>query len=674
MAHKKWIVCDADREKASAISEKFDIDPFVAFLLVSRGIDDDVAVSGFLSKSFETVSPFNFVDMEEASFVIGDAVDAGEKICIYGDYDCDGVTSTALLLSFLQSEGSDVFYYIPDRINEGYGMNTEAIDKIKEQGAQLIITVDNGISSVDEAEYIYSLGMRLVITDHHQLGETLPRAEAIVNPHREENDLEFCDYCGVGVVFKLVQAMYEGDVREIIEEYIDLVAIGTLADVVPLVHENRSFVREGIKKINNYPRPALEAFVNANGIKEYTSGEIVYQLCPKINAMGRMSSADKAVEFLISEDSEDCDYKYEQLCLENSRRQETERQILEDVIKTLEENPLLSSERVIVVSGEGYHHGVTGIVASHIMDRYSKPAFVISVDEDGIARGSARSVDGFNIYEAISACSDDLIRFGGHPLAAGITLNEENIVAFRKHINDFALSEYPVMPVPELEIDLRISPNYLTLELAENLSVLEPYGEANKQAVFGVYKMKLLSVTPLKAGKHVRLELEKKGRKIRVVKFGSPYDEFSYKPGDILSLAVTISKNLFNDRTYLSVRAVDIRLADTDDDKYFREKNEYELYKKTKKPVPSIYPDREACAVIYKYLKKNKGYAYSLDDLYFRLQSFVTYGALMIALRAFVQAGLIEYNKTITVPEIKGKVNLEDTKVMKTLRERLKLG
>ena len=435
MAHKKWIVRDADREKASAISEKFDIDPFVAFLLVSRGIDDDVAVSGFLSKSFETVSPFNFVDMEEASFVIGDAVDAGEKICIYGDYDCDGVTSTALLLSFLQSEGADVFYYIPDRINEGYGMNAAAIDKIKEQDAQLIITVDNGISSVDEAEYIYSLGMRLVITDHHQLGETLPRAEAIVNPHREENDLEFCDYCGVGVVFKLVQAMYEGDVKEIIEEYIDLVAIGTLADVVPLVHENRSFVREGIKKINNYPRPALEAFVNANGIKEYTSGEIVYQLCPKINAMGRMSSADKAVEFLISDDSEDCDYKYEQLCLENSRRQETERQILDDVIKTLEENPLLSSERVIVVSGKGYHHGVTGIVASHIMDRYSKPAFVISVDEDGIARGSARSVDGFNIYEAISACSDDLIRFGGHPLAAGITLKEENIVRGREAVN-----------------------------------------------------------------------------------------------------------------------------------------------------------------------------------------------------------------------------------------------
>ena len=204
MAYKQWVIRDADKEKASLISEKFNIDPFVAFLLVSRGIDDDVAVSNFINDSTEFVSPFNFADMEEASFVIGDAVDNGEKICVYGDYDCDGVTSTALLVSFLKNEGADVFYYIPNRITEGYGLNMTAIDKIKELGAQLIITVDNGISSVDEAEYIYSLGMRLVVTDHHRLGDTLPRAEAVVNPYREENSLEFQDYCGVGVAFKLI--------------------------------------------------------------------------------------------------------------------------------------------------------------------------------------------------------------------------------------------------------------------------------------------------------------------------------------------------------------------------------------------------------------------------------------------------------------------------------------
>lgn len=674
MAHKKWVVRDADKEKASAISEKFDIDAFVAFLLVSRGIDDDISVSNFLSKSFETVSPYNFTDMEEAAFAIGEAIDNGEKICIYGDFDCDGITATALLYSFLINEGADVFYYIPDRLEEGYGMNNAAIDTIKMHNADLIVTVDNGISSVEEAEYIYSLGMRLVVTDHHQIGETLPRAEAVVNPYRPENELEFRDYCGVGIAFKLAEAMYDGDVKDLIEEFIDLVALGTLADVVPLVHENRAFVREGLKKINNYPRPALEAFVNANGVKEYSAGEIVFQLCPKINAMGRMGDASRAVEFLIGTDEEDCAYKYEQLNNENQSRQETEKAILDDVNKKLADNPRLTFGRVIVVSGEGYHHGVTGIVASHIVDRYSKPVFIISVDSDGTARGSARSIDGFNVFEAISACSGDLIRFGGHPQAAGVTLKAENIGLFRQHINEYALEKYPMLPPQTLNIDLKISPNYLNLELAESLTVLEPYGAANPQAVFGVYKMKLISVSPLKEGKHVRLELEKKGRVIRVVKFGTPYDEFPYKPGDILNLAVKISKNLFREKNYLSVQAVDICLADSDDDKYFREKNDYELYRQTGKAVKSLYPDRTVCSAVYKYLKACGGYAYSYDDLYFRLQKEVTYGQLMLAVKAFVQAGLIEINDGIKMLVPAGKVNLEETKVLKTLRERLKLG
>ncbi|MCR5207228.1 MAG: single-stranded-DNA-specific exonuclease RecJ [Eubacterium sp.] len=674
MAHKKWVVRDADREKASAISEKFDIDAFVAFLLVSRGIDTSVAVSDFLSHSFESVPAYKFADLEEASFIIGDAIDNGERICIYGDYDCDGVTSTALLYSFFKREGADVFYYIPDRIDEGYGMNTEAIDKIHAAGAQLIVTVDNGISSIGESEYIYSLGMRLVVTDHHQIGDSLPKAEAVVNPYRPENELDFCDYCGVGIAFKLVQAMYEGDFGDLVEEYIDLVALGTLADVVPLVGENRSFVREGLKKINNNPRPALEAFVSSNGVKEYSAGEIVFQLCPKINAMGRMGDASRAVEFLISEDKKDCEYKYEQLSLENTHRQETERKILEEIENIIKNNPRLTSGRVIVIEGEGWHHGVTGIVASHLAEKYSKPALVISINGDKTARGSARSIEGFNIFEAISECKEDLIRFGGHPQAAGITLYEDKISDFRKHINEYALKNYDMLPPQELNIDLKISPDYLTLELADSLSVLEPYGAANPQAVFGVYKMKLVSVTPLKEGKHIRLELEKRGRIIRAVKFSSPYEEFPYKKGDILNLAVKISKSFYREKYYLSIQTVDIRLAETDDEKYFKEKNDYELYRLMKKAVPSLYPEREVCALIYKYLKLNGGYAYTVDDLYFRLQKHLTYGQLMLALGAFSEAGLIKKDKKISLLPVEGKVRLEDTKVLKSVRERLQLG
>lgn len=674
MAHKKWVVRDVDKETASAISEKFNIDPFVACLLVSRGINDDLSVSNFLSKSFETVSPFNFADMEKAVSVINSAVDNNEKICIYGDYDCDGVTSTALLLSFLKNLGADVFYYIPDRISEGYGINNSAVDEIYNKGANLIVTVDNGISSVDEAEYIYSLGMRLVVTDHHRLGSELPRAEAIVNPHREDNKLTFKDYCGVGVAFKLAQAMYDGGVEDLIEEYIELVTVGTLGDFVPLVHENRAFVRKGLEKINNYPSPPFEAFVNANGFKDYSSGDIVMQLCPRINAMGRMGDAARAVEFLLSADGEDCAYKYEQLCLENSKRQEIEKTILEDVTRILEENPSIAAQRVIVVKGRGYHHGVTGIVASNIVERYNKPTFIISVDEDGIARGSARSTEGFNIFDAISSCSDCLIRFGGHPQAAGVTLEENKINEFIRRINEYALSTFELMPQAELNIDLKISPNYLTLDLAENLSVLEPYGAGNLQAVFGVYKMRLLSVTPLKEGKHIRLELEKKGKVIRVVKFSTPYAEFPYKPGDILDIAVKINKNLFRERLLLSIIAVDVRLSDTDDDKYVSEKNDYELYRQSGKFSPSLYPDREICALIYRALKSNAGWNYSLEDLYFRLQKSVTYGQLMFALKAFSQAGLIKIDGTVTMLKPQGKVSLEDTKILKSLREKNNLG
>lgn len=674
MAHYRWVIRDADKERASELSEKFNIDPFIAFLLVSRGITDDLSVSSFLSDSFEVVSPFRFAEMEEAAFTVGDAVDNGERICIYGDYDCDGVTSTALLLSYLRKEGADVFYYIPSREHEGYGLNKDAIDSIHAQGAQLIITVDNGISAIEEAEYIYSLGMRLVVTDHHQLGSVLPRAEAVVNPHREDNELEFTDYCGVGVAFKLICAMHQGDPDELIDDYIDLVAIGTIADVVPLIAENRAFVRAGLSRINRSPRISMEAFRSSGKGKTFSANDIAFQLCPRLNATGRMGDASRAVEFLISEDKSEAYQLLEQLNEDNQLRQFTEKEILADVTDKIAADPKLVAGRVIVIAGRGYHSGVIGIVASHISQRYAKPAFIIGIDPQGTAVGSARSIEGFNIYDAIAACEDDLIRFGGHPLAAGVTLEEKNIDLFRRHINEYALSAYETMPPATLTLDCKISPNYLNLDLVNNLELLEPYGHMNPQAVFGVYNMKLLSVSPLSEGKHIRLELERKGRVIRVVQFSSPFDEFPYKEGDILNLAVKVSKSLYHEKYYLSVQAVDIRLASTDDEKYFKEKNDYELYQLTKKPHGALYPSRDTCAAVYRFLKANGGWAYSLDDLYFRLQSGVTYGELMHAIKAFRQAGLITCGKTITLNTPDGKVNLENTKILTTLRERMHLG
>lgn len=674
MAHKQWVIREADKEKASALSEKFNIDPFIAFLLVSRGIYDDMGVASFLSDSLFISSPYDFADMEEAAFVIGDAVDNGDRICIYGDYDCDGVTSTALLYLFLKNEGADVCYYIPSRETEGYGMNCSAIDKIKDMGVSLIITVDNGISAVEEAEYIYKLGMSLVITDHHQIGSVLPKAEAIVNPHREDNHLDFCDYCGVGVAFKLICAMYDGDAEELLIEYSDLVAIGTIADVMPLIHENRSFVRAGLKKINEYPRMSVASFIKSNGEKNYSSVDIAFQLCPRINAMGRMGDAKRAVEFLICENEAECDFKFEQLNLENTYRQEIEKNIIDDIDDKIRNNPALAQDRVIVISGDDYHHGVIGIVASHIVEKYGKPAFIIGIDEDGVARGSARSVEGFNIYDALCACKDDLIQFGGHPLAAGITIDKNRIDQFRRDINQYALEQYSVMPNLQLVLDCKLSPFYLNFELVDNLSALEPFGAGNPQAVFGIFNMTLIGITPLSEGKHVRIELEKKGRKIKVVKFSTRYDEFPYVPGDVLNLAVRVSKNLFKEKTYLSVQAVDIRLSSADDDKYFKEKNNFDLFQSIGRISDGIYPDRNICAHVYSYLKKNSGCNASFDDLYFRLQNHVTYSQLKYALDAFEETGLIRIDKKIVVNHVTSKVKLEETFVLTNLKERLHLG
>ena len=673
MAHRKWVVRRADKDRATVLSEKFNIDPFIAYMLTARGMDDDLTVSKFLSDSFETVSPFDFADMEEAVFAIGDAIDMNERICIYGDYDCDGVTSTALLLSFLRREGADVFAYIPEREGEGYGLNLDAIDKIKELGADLIVTVDNGISSVEEAKRIYSLGMRLVITDHHQLGDELPMAEAIVNPHREENNLIFRDYCGVGVAFKLICAMNEEETPALIDEYIDLVAIGTIGDMVPLLGENRSLVKLGLEKINNSPRNSIAPFVRLSNGRKIMSNDVAFQLCPRINAMGRLGSAMDAVEFLLSEDEAECEEKYNLLTEQNSRRQSVEKEIIESIEKQIQASPKLVSDRVIVIAGEGYHHGVIGIVASNILERYGKPTFIIGIDEEGVARGSARSVEGFNIFEAITACSGDLIKFGGHPLAAGITLTRDNIDNFRQHINEYALEKYKIMPQQELVIDCKLSPHYLNLELVENISVLEPYGAENPRPVFGVYNMNLCNITPISEGKHSRFELEKRGKRLRVIKFGVSPESLPYKPGDKLNVAVKISKNIFNGKEYLSLQALDICLSGIDDNKYFSEKNDYELYRSKGQASMSIYPDRACCAYVYKYLRSNGGYEYSLDDLYFRLQSKVTYGQLLNAVKAFLQAGLIRYDGKITMVNSNEKVDLESTPVLKSLKGRLRI-
>lgn len=672
MAHSKWIVADADKEKASALSEKLNIDPLIAFLLVSRGIDDELSASAFLYGTDTYTSPYSLKDMDKAVERINRALDNSEKICVYGDYDCDGVTSTALLFSLLESLGADVIYYIPNRLTEGYGMNMSAIDKIKTQGTDLIVTVDNGISAINEAEYIYALGMELVVTDHHQLGENLPKAEAVVNPHRPDNDLKFRDFAGVGVAFKLACALYDGEVDELIEQYADLVAIGTIGDVVPLKDENRSLVKAGLELINSDSRIGIAALKNAAGSDDNISAvNVAFQLCPRINAAGRMDDASKAVELLICDDYEDAQFKASQLDTENAHRHTVESNIIDSVCEQIAKNPSLADDRVIVAAGENYHSGVIGIVASNISGLYGKPVIILSIDENGNAVGSARSIEGFNIFDAINSCADLLTHFGGHPLAAGLGIMSDDIDLFRKRINDYAAKNFPVMPTGTLKLDCKLSPFYLDIDLVDSLTELEPYGADNSQPLFGLFNMELVSVTPIGDGKHIRFEVAKKGKTIRVVKFQTTAEDFPYSAGDHIDIAVKISKNYFKGKYYLSVQAADVRRNGIDDDKYFAEKADYELFKLGNKNKTDIYPSRDICSVIYRFLKKNGGYAYTIDDLYFALRQSVTYGQLCFALCAFEDAGLISRGSTITLNNPSGKVDLESTKTLAGLKGRI---
>lgn len=672
MSHSKWIVADADKEKASALSEKLNIDPLIAFLLVSRGIDDELSASSFLYGSNAYTSPYSFKDMDKAVERINRALDNDEKICVYGDYDCDGVTSTALLYSLLESLGADVIYYIPNRLTEGYGMNMRAIDRIKAQDTDLIVTVDNGISAINEADYIYSLGMELVVTDHHQIGESLPRAEAVVNPHRPDNDLKFRDFAGVGVAFKLACAVYDGEVDELIEQYADLVAIGTIGDVVPLRDENRSLVKAGLALINADARIGIAALKRAAGSDEnITAVNVAFQLCPRINAAGRMDDAAKAVELLICDDYEDAQFMASQLDGENAHRHTVESNIIDSVYEQIAENPSLADDRIIVAAGENYHSGVIGIVASHISSMYGKPVIIFSINDDGSAVGSARSIEGFNIFDAINSCSELLTHFGGHPLAAGLGIMRDDIDLFRAKINEYAAESFPVMPAKTLKLDCKLSPFYLDIDLVDNLTALEPYGADNSQPIFGLFNMELVSVTPIGDGKHIRFEVTKKGKTLRVVKFQTTAEDFPYSAGDHIDIAVRLSKNYYKGKYYLSVQAAEVRKNGIDDNKYFAEKADYELFKLGNKNRTDIYPSREICSVIYRFLKQKGGYAYTLDDLYFELGQSVTYGQLCFALCAFEDAGLINRSNAITLNNPSGKVDLEGTKTLTALKGRI---
>lgn len=671
---KKWNFANTDRDKAAAIAEEFCLDPFAALLLVSRGITENEDIEQFLFCNDIMSDPYELTDMDRAVERIGAAVDNYEKIMIFGDYDADGVTSTALLYLYLVSQGANVSFYIPDRVSEGYGISCDAVRSFAQQGVNLIITVDNGISATEETVLAKELGMDVVITDHHKVGDKLPDAVAVVNPHREDCDCGFKEYAGVGVAFKLVCAL-EADIDAVINEYADLVAIGTLADVVSVTNENRVIIKKGIEKINRNPRVGIKALKEVANFsdKEMNAASVAYSIAPRINAAGRMESAMLAAKLLMSDSISQAMEISEQIEKANRERQAVENETTQKAIEIIETNDKIKYAPVIVVSGEGWHHGVIGIVASRLVTRYGKPAIVITTDgEEG--KGSCRSIEGYSIYEALLSVNGMLTHFGGHTLAAGFGIKTSDIDLFRERLCSYK-STYD-MPFPSLNIDFNIKPSFISNDLLSVLTMFEPYGAENSQPCFSMKKVLLKAVKPVGEGKHLKLTFSKDGSDVTAMLFSTTLADFSFEIGDTVDIAFKIEKNEYKGEVHPSVQILDIRFSDFDFEKFRMSLRTYGKFKAgmplNEKEINLLTPDRSFFAGVYKFLRAKKHFTNQLDTFCHRSGCpYVKAATVALSLDVMCELGLVKStDKGYEINENVQKVELESSEILKKLSER----
>ncbi len=669
MSRKQWYVLPSDRELAEDITEQYDIEPFLSHLLVSRGITDELELEDFCFDSAELLDPYELKDMGKAAERIKQAISKGEKIAVYGDYDADGVTATALLYLYFKSLGIKVTTYIPDRNSEGYGLNMKAIKSLCEEGIQLIITVDNGISAHKEAEYIKELGMDLVITDHHKATTVLPEAVAVVNPHRLDCPSTYKEYCGVGVAFKLICALSDRDAEELLREYADIVAVGTIGDVMPLIGENRKIVKAGLELINQGGNVGITALREVGGMKDkyLSSTSVAFSIVPRINAIGRMSHASKALEVLIGEDKNETRKKALEIDSSNAERQEKEREILAEVQRQIDEKPDILNERVLIFSGKNWHGGVIGIVAARLVGKYGKPCFVITDDGEN-AKGSARSIDGFSLYDAVSSASELLEHWGGHVLAAGFGMKSENCENFRQAILDYARSVE--MPFQQNIIDCKLRAAAVDADILPLIESLEPFGAGNPQPVFGLYGMEIVNVQSIGGGKHIRITVRKGESTLTAVYFGVTPERFLYQPGDLIDLAVRLEKNEFMSQVKVGIYVRDVRMSGTDDMRYLKSVRLYEkLTRKeilTRKQWEFLHIERQQIAEVYRYIKKCGGWYGDTDLLCYRLGDDGA-GAckILTAIDILCELGIFKKEKDgVSVADTEKKVNLENSALL----------
>ena len=558
--NKKWQIYEIDVDKVEELKEKYKLNDLLATILVNRGITSKEKIRQFLEPTRQDFyNPYLMKDMEIAVERIVKAIENQEKVIIYGDYDVDGITSTTVLKKFLKDLGLEVSYYIPNRLNEGYGLNNTAIEKIVNEGYSLMITVDCGISAIEEIDYANSLGLETIVTDHHEPGEVLPKALAVVDNKRKDSTYPFRDLAGVGVAFKLCQAI--GMKLELKEEtylkYLDIVCVGTISDIVPLVDENRVITKLGLLLVKQTKNMGLRSIINSSGYSKVDSNTISFGVAPRINACGRMGKAEEALELLLSTDIYKVNELTKKLNEHNKERQEIEKNIYESAVEKIEKNHL-DENRTIVVGGEDWHHGVIGIVSSKITDMYFKPSILLSFEENGTGKGSGRSIPGFDLHQALTKCQDTLKKFGGHSMAVGVTIKKENLEKFRKEFEKVAEEEKIEDIVPILNVDAKIELNSVDKDVIESLKALEPFGEANKMPIFAFKNLRIDSIRALSEGKHLKLTLKEDNRIINAIGFNMGELAEEYRIGDKIDVAGVLEINTFNGVDNLQINIKDV--------------------------------------------------------------------------------------------------------------------
>lgn len=563
----KWVIQDdLDKDVIESFSKLLKVPKIISQILLNRGIDTfEKAKLFFRGKLEDLYDPFLLPDMGKAVDRIIKAINGKEKILIYGDYDVDGITAVSMLFLLLQQLGADVIFYIPNRIKEGYGITILGIDEAFKKQIRLIISVDCGITAIKEIEHAQRLGMDVIISDHHEPGLELPKAFAVLNPKCQDSNYPFQELAGVGVAYKLVQALISVlklD-HDIIKNYVDLAAIGSAADIVPMIDENRILVKEGLKRLNCTERPGIKALLQVTGMlnKPLGTGQIVFILAPRINAVGRLGNAARAVELLTTQNPEQALEIANVLEAENRQRKNIDEETFKMAQQIVDEKFDLSENYGLVLDQEGWHPGVIGIVASRVVEKYYRPTIMISILDENIGKGSARSISGFDIYQALKQCEDLLIGFGGHKYAAGLTIERANIENFRQRFNEFArneLSEELLTPKLRIEGELRFGE--INPRLIQILKLMAPFGPQNMRPVFLSQKLQVVGTPTIVGNNHLKFKVRQDGIVFDAIGFNLGNLIYRIEPGvNNLDMTYVIEENIYLGRSTLQLRVKDLR-------------------------------------------------------------------------------------------------------------------